>query len=423
MTKNIIRSVKGTKDILPGESSEWQKIEKSFRNFIHRYGYREIRTPVFEKTELFARGVGEGTDIVTKEMYTWEDRNGDSLTLKPELTAPVVRAYIQHNLGAELPLTKLYYFDSLFRRERPQKGRQRQFHQFGIEAIGSPFPELDAEIISAAYLFLSDLGLSKLKLKINSIGSNIAREMYSRELVNFIKPLRNKLSKISQKRLETNPLRILDTKIPEEIDLLKNAPDITKYLTNEDQEHFQDVVNLLEIMEIPFILDSRMVRGLDYYSRTTFEITSDLLGGQDALCGGGRYDSLVESLGGKPTPAMGFAAGVERILIALGETQISNYTNRTDIFIITMSKDSLEMGISLTNILRKEGFYIGMDSLRRSVKSQFREANKLRAQYALILGEEEMKQNKVTVKQMSSGDQSMVDINSILSFFKKSFSL
>jgi len=423
MTKNIIRSVKGTKDILPGESSEWQKIEKSFRNFIHRYGYREIRTPVFEKTELFARGVGEGTDIVTKEMYTWEDRNGDSLTLKPELTAPVVRAYIQHNLGAELPLTKLYYFDSLFRRERPQKGRQRQFHQFGIEAIGSPFPELDAEIISAAYLFLSDLGLSKLKLKINSIGSNIAREMYSRELVNFIKPLRNKLSKISQKRLETNPLRILDTKIPEEIDLLKNAPDITKYLTNEDQEHFQDVVNLLEIMEIPFILDSRMVRGLDYYSRTTFEITSDLLGGQDALCGGGRYDSLVESLGGKPTPAMGFAAGVERILIALGETQISNYTNRTDIFIITMSKDSLEMGISLTNILRKEGFYIGMDSLRRSVKSQFREANKLRAQYALILGEEEMKQNKVTVKQMSSGDQSMVDINSISSFFKKSFSL
>lgn len=423
MTKNIIRSVKGTKDILPGESSEWQKIEKSFRNFIHRYGYREIRTPVFEKTELFARGVGEGTDIVTKEMYTWEDRNGDSLTLKPELTAPVVRAYIQHNLGAELPLTKLYYFDSLFRRERPQKGRQRQFHQFGIEAIGSPFPELDAEIISAAYLFLSDLGLSKLKLKINSIGSNIAREMYSRELVNFIKPLRNKLSKISQKRLETNPLRILDTKIPEEIDLLKNAPDITKYLTNEDQEHFQDVVKLLEIMEIPFILDSRMVRGLDYYSRTTFEITSDSLGGQDALCGGGRYDSLVESLGGKPTPAMGFAAGVERILIALGETQISNYTNRTDIFIITMSKDSLEMGISLTNILRKEGFYIGMDSLRRSVKSQFREANKLRAQYALILGEEEMKQNKVTVKQMSSGDQSMVDINSISSFFKKSFSL
>ncbi|MBH49234.1 MAG: histidine--tRNA ligase [Candidatus Marinimicrobia bacterium] len=423
MTKNIIRSVKGTKDILPGESSEWQKIEKSFRNFIHRYGYREIRTPVFEKTELFARGVGEGTDIVTKEMYTWEDRNGDSLTLKPELTAPVVRAYIQHNLGTELPLTKLYYFDSLFRRERPQKGRQRQFHQFGIEAIGSPFPELDAEIISAAYLFLSDLGLSKLKLKINSIGSNIAREMYSRELVNFIKPLRNKLSKISQKRLETNPLRILDTKIPEEIDLLKNAPDITKYLTNEDQEHFQDVVKLLEIMEIPFILDSRMVRGLDYYSRTTFEITSDSLGGQDALCGGGRYDSLVESLGGKPTPAMGFAAGVERILIALGETQISNYTNRTDIFIITMSKDSLEMGISLSNILRKEGFYIGMDSLRRSVKSQFREANKLRAQYALILGEEEMKQNKVTVKQMSSSDQSMIDINSISSFFKKSFSL
>jgi len=423
MTKNIIRSVKGTKDIIPGESSEWQKIERSFRNFIHKYGYQEIRTPVFEKTELFSRGVGEGTDIVTKEMYTWEDRNGDSLTLKPELTAPVVRAYIQHNLGAESPLTKLYYFDSLFRRERPQKGRQRQFHQFGIEAIGSPFPELDAEIISAAYLFLSDLGLSGLKLKINSIGSNIAREMYSRELVNFIKPLKNKLSKISQKRLETNPLRILDTKIPEEIDLLKNAPDITKYLTSEDQEHFQDVVKLLEVMEIPIILDSRMVRGLDYYSRTTFEITSDSLGGQDALCGGGRYDSLVESLGGKPTPAMGFAAGVERILIALGKTQISNYINRTDIFIITMSEDSLEMGNFLANILRKEGFYVGMDSLRRSVKSQFREANKLGAQYALILGEEEMKQNKVTVKQMSSGDQSMVDVISISSFFKKSFSL
>jgi len=355
-------------------------------------------------------------------MYTWEDRNGDSLTLKPELTVPVVRAYIQHNLGAEAPLTKLCYFDSLFRRERPQKGRQRQFHQFGVEAIGSPFPELDAEIISASYLFLSGLGLTGLALKINSIGSNVAREMYSRELVDFIKPLRNKLSKISQKRLETNPLRILDTKIPEEIELLKNAPEITKFLTKEDEEHFQDVVKLLEVMKIPFILDSRMVRGLDYYCRTTFEITSDSLGGQDALCGGGRYDNLVESLGGKPTPAMGFAAGVERILIALEGKPISTYNDRTDIFIITMAKDTREMGIAIANTLRKAGFHIEMDSLRRSVKSQFREANKLGAHYTLILGEEELKQNIVTVKQMNSGDQSIMDMDSILSFFKKSFS-
>ncbi|SVA48211.1 uncharacterized protein METZ01_LOCUS101065 [marine metagenome] len=419
MEKNIIRAIKGTKDILPDQSKNWQELESSFRNFIQAYGYREIRTPAFEKTELFARGVGKGTDIVTKEMYTWEDRNGKSLTLKPELTAPVVRAYIQNNLAGESPLTKLYYFDSLFRRERPQKGRQRQFHQFGIEAIGSPYPECDAEVVASAYLFLSGLGLSELTLKLNSIGSKKSRKNYCDALIEFLNPFKNQLSELSQKRLSANPVRILDTKIPYEIDILKDAPVIYDFLSEDDKTHFNEVMDLLDGLNIPYTRDNHLVRGLDYYCRTTFEITSEVLGGQDALCGGGRYDNLVELLGGKPTPAIGFAAGVERILIALNEKTPQSEKFECDIYVITMLQDSIKTGMIVANQLRQSGFRVEMDSLRRSMKSQLREANKMRAKYTAILGEEELKSKKITIKEMGTGDQKTIEIDSILSFFQK----
>ena len=417
MGKNIIRAIKGTKDILPNQSQKWQDLESSFRKFIQAYGYREIRTPAFEKTELFARGVGEDTDIVTKEMYTWEDRTGESLTLKPELTAPVVRAYIQHNLAGESPFTKLYYFDSLFRRERPQKGRQRQFHQFGIEAIGSPYPECDAEVVASAYLFLTGLGLTELTLKLNSIGSGTSRKKFCDALIKFLNPLKAQLSELSQKRLKANPMRILDTKISYELDILKDAPVISDFLSDDDKNHFNDVMGLLDALKIPYTWDSHLVRGLDYYCRTTFEITSEVLGGQDALCGGGRYDNLVELLGGKPTPAIGFAAGVERILISLNEEIYQTEINECDIYIITMLQDSIKTGMVIADQLRQTGFRVRIDSLRRSMKSQLREANKMGARYTVILGEEELKRKEVTIKDMDTGDQKTIEIDSILTFF------
>ena len=418
MEQNIIRAIKGTKDILPDKSKKWQDLESSFRKYIQTYGYREIRTPAFEKTELFARSVGEDTDIVTKEMYTWEDQNGKSLTLKPELTAPVIRAYIQHNLSGESPLTKLYYFDSLFRRERPQRGRQRQFHQFGIEAIGSPYPECDAEVVASAYLFLSGLGLSELTLKLNSIGSGTSRKKFCDALIEFLNPFKTQLSEPSQKRLNTNPMRILDTKISNEIEILKDAPVISDFLLEDDKNHFNEVIDLLDALNIPYTLDNHLVRGIDYYCRTTFEITSELLGGQNALCGGGRYDNLVELLGGKPTPAIGFAAGVERILIALNEEIPQTEKNKCDIYIITMLQDSIKTGMIIADQLRQSGFRVEMDSLRRSIKSQFREANKMGAQHTAILGEEELKRNKITIKDMGTGDQQTIEIDSIISFLQ-----
>lgn len=419
MKKKTIRSIKGTKDILPNQSRHWQDLEASFREFIQTFGYSEIRTPAFEKTELFARSVGEDTDIVTKEMYTWEDRNGKSLTLKPELTAPVIRAYIQHNLAGGSPLTKLYYFDSLFRREKPQKGRQRQFHQFGIEAIGSPYPECDAEVVSSAYLFLKSLGLSGLTLKLNSIGSGTSRKRFCDALIKFLNPLKNKLSELSQKRLESNPMRILDTKIPHEIDILKDAPVISDYFSDEDNIQFNEVRGLLDALNIPYSMDNHLVRGLDYYCRTTFEITSEALGGQDALCGGGRYDNLVELLGGKPTPAIGFAAGVERILIAMNKDILKTEKNDCDIYIVTMLQDSIKTGMVIANKLRQSGFRVEMDYLRRSMKSQMREANKMGARFTVILGEEELIRNEVTIKEMDTGDQKTVEIESIQTFFQK----
>ena len=412
MSKNQIRSIKGTQDILPDQSYKWQDLENKIHATMMLYNYGEIRTPAFEKTELFDRGVGTETDIVSKEMYSWIDQGGENLTLKPELTAPVSRSYIQHNLGSQQPLTKLYYIDALFRRERPQKGRYRQFHQFGVEAFGSEHPEIDSEIIAIAVTLFNQIGIKDLSLKLNSIGSETCREDYKKELKQFLKPHFDKLSKASQARFEKNPLRILDSKSPNEIDIIRNAPLISEFWTKDDKDHFDELCSYLDAMNISYSIDPKLVRGLDYYSRTTFEIISSSLGAQDAICGGGRYDGLVEIIGGKPTPGIGFAAGMERILMIIND---ANTKENIKIFIVGLGDSVRPVVAKLTNDLRHNNLSSECDMLRRSMRAQMREANKLGAKYAIIIGENELQQNQVQLKDLVSGKQKTIDMSSIVS--------
>jgi histidyl-tRNA synthetase len=412
------RSIKGTYDILPNDADRWQRVETRVREFITRAGYSEIRTPAFEKTELFTRSVGEDSDVVSKEMYSWTDQGGTDLTLKPEYTASVIRSYIQHNLGAKSPLTKLYYLDNLFRRERPQKGRYRQFRQYGIEAIGSPHPEQDAEVITIAYELLVELGIKDITLKLNSIGSLECRNEYRQALKDFLQPHLDKLSETSRKRFDSNPMRILDTKIDFEITLLQDAPTITSFLTPDDANHFDEVQIYLEALDVPFTLDRALVRGLDYYTRTTFEIISSKLGAQDALCGGGRYDKLAETLGGKQTPAVGFAAGLERILIAMDEVDTDQKIQADKIYLIGLGDAVRPTMLKILGEARKAGLIMEFDSLRRSIKSQMRGANKIGASLAIIIGDKELKDKSVQIKDLNNGQQESIPIDSIVSYIK-----
>ncbi len=412
------RSIKGTYDILPNDADSWQRVETCVREFITRAGYSEIRTPAFEKTELFTRSVGEDSDVVSKEMYSWTDQGGTDITLKPEYTASVLRSYIQHNLGAKSPLTKLYYLDNLFRRERPQKGRYRQFRQYGIEAIGSPHPEQDAEVITIAYELLVELGIKDITLKLNSIGSLECRNEYRQALKDFLQPNLDKLSETSRKRFDSNPMRILDTKIDFEIALLQDAPTITSFLSPDDANHFDEVQIYLEALDVPFTLDTALVRGLDYYTRTTFEIISSKLGAQDALCGGGRYDKLAETLGGKQTPAVGFAAGFERILIAMDEVDTDQKIQADKIYLIGLGDAVRPTMLKILGEARKAGLIMEFDSLRRSIKSQMREANKIGASLAIIIGDKELKDKSVQIKDLNNGQQESIPIDSIISYIK-----
>ncbi|MCS5634768.1 MAG: histidine--tRNA ligase [Candidatus Marinimicrobia bacterium] len=412
------RSIKGTYDILPKDAGQWQRVETRVREFIIRAGYSEIRTPAFEKTELFTRSVGEDSDVVSKEMYSWTDQGGTDITLKPEYTASVIRSYIQHNLGAKSPLTKLYYLDNLFRRERPQKGRYRQFRQYGIEAIGSPHPEQDAEVITIAYELLVELGIKDITLKLNSIGSSECRNKYRQALKDFLQPHIDKLSETSRKRFDSNPMRILDTKIDFEIVLLQDAPTITSFLTLDDANHFDEVQIYLEALDVPFTLDTALVRGLDYYNRTTFEIISSKLGAQDALCGGGRYDKLAETLGGKQIPAVGFAAGLERILIAMDEVDTDQKIRADKIYLIGLGDAVRPTMLKILGEARKAGLIMEFDSLRRSIKSQMREANKIGASLAIIIGDKELKDKSVQIKDLKNGQQESIPIDSIISYIK-----
>ena len=414
---DFIRNIKGTKDILPADSRLWLETESIIHNFMALHGYALIRTPIFEKTELFLRSIGEDTDIVNKEMYTWVDRDGTSLTLSPESTASVVRSYIQNQLGNLSPIQRLYYIDSSFRRERPQKGRQRQFTQYGVEAIGSINPEQDAEIILIAFRIYQMLGIEDLEVHINSIGSKESRAEYIKALKKFLNPYKSKLSAISQGRLDTNPLRILDSKSPKDLEIIKDAPSISDYLNKEDKANFKRIQEILNDLKIPLRINTNLVRGLDYYNGMIFEITSNSIGAQSALCGGGRYDKLIEQLGGKATPAVGFAAGLERLMLIL-KTQSDQLDHSIDIYIISSDEDSISLSMTIADTLRnKLGIKVINETLRRSIRSQMREANKVNAQFVIIIGQEDISKDEVIIKNMKDGSQINASIDTIESYF------
>ncbi|MBL7135249.1 MAG: histidine--tRNA ligase [Candidatus Marinimicrobia bacterium] len=407
----MYRRIKGTKDILPTESYQWQYLEKFISESLERYNYQEIRTPVFEVTELFARSIGTDTDVVSKEMYTFFDKSKTSLTLKPELTAPVVRAYVQNHLEQISPVTKLYYIDSSFRQERPQKGRLRQFHQFGFEIIGTEYPEADAEIIQTVYEIYLRLGIKELNVKLNSIGSRDSRKNYLDILKSSLKPYYNDFCLTCQQRFHKNILRLFDCKAEPCQNILDEfAPSILEYLTKGDQDHFEEVKNLLDLTEVPYSVDKKLVRGLDYYTRTTFEITNPLLGSQDAICGGGRYDYLIEDLGGKHTPAVGVASGMERLLMILRETDAIPEKKTNLLYFAALGDEARKAGFKVIAKLRRLGITTEMDFLRRSLKAQMREAGKKAANWVLILGENEIKLSVVTLKDMSDGSQRQISL-------------
>lgn len=407
------RSIKGTKDILPKEVGAWHRVEDTVRGVMHNFSYTEIRTPVFEQTALFARSIGELTDIVSKEMYSFTDRGGESLTLRPEGTASTLRAYVQHNLGEQSPLTKLYYLGPMFRQERPQAGRLRQFHQFGAEAIGSQAPELDVEMILLSLEVYRKLGISQFHLRINSVGCEKCRPAYKEKLVKELLKVHDQLSSESRTRLQQNPLRVLDSKDEQDQKLTRNAPLIKDNLCEECSTHFQKVLALLDGSETPYEVDGRLVRGLDYYTKTAFEITSSALGSQDALVGGGRYDLLVEELGGKPTPGVGFAAGMERLMIVLQQQGKESTDGGLQLFIVALDDASRNWGFHRAHQLRSKGIAVEIDYSARSVKAQMREANRLKASYVIVIGENELSSGLAKLKEMKSGQEQTIQLDKL----------
>lgn len=416
----VYKRIKGTKDILPQEVWKWNYLEEVIREHLKNSGYLEIRTPIFEVTELFARGIGEETDVVSKEMYTFEDKGGKSLTLRPELTAPVIRAYIENNLEQLNPVNKLFYIGPLFRQERPQKGRLRQFNQFGIELIGSPNPEADAEVIRIIYDIFSALGITQMTVKINSIGSRESRRAYLEILTQSLKNHYDELCPTCQTRFHKNILRIFDCKNEKCQKILDQfAPAIVDHLNEGDSIHFKEVRKLLDITGTPYVIEKKLVRGLDYYTQTTFEISSSLLGSQDAICGGGRYDHLVEDLGAVPTPAVGVACGMERLLLVLDELNNLKEEDKKTVFFVTLGNGAITKGFQLVTECRQNGIPAQMDYMRRSMKAQMRQAGKLYAGIVVILGDQELKNNKALLKNMNTSEQQEVNLDDLVDVLKK----
>lgn len=397
MTK--LRAVKGMNDLLPEELGRWRRLESIFRETAERYGFGEIRTPLLEPTELFVRSIGEATDIVEKEMYTFHDKGEKNLTLRPEGTASCARAYLEHTVGAREAITRWYYLGPMFRRERPTRGRYRQFHQAGVEVYGDPGPFIDAEIIDMLVRFLSELGIVDLRVLLNSLGDQETRQNYREALIRYLEPHRGSLSSDSQRRLETNPLRILDSKAPEDQAIIEGAPSILEHLSEEDQAHFDGVRRTLDRLGTPYEIEPRLVRGLDYYSRTLFEVQGrgGELGAQNALAGGGRYDGMIEELGGKATPAFGFALGIERLLLAMGEAEDES---RPRVMILAANDEARVEAVALARELRDAGFNIETDLRGTSLKSQLRRADRSGAALAFILGDDELKRGVIQWKRL-----------------------
>lgn len=408
-------AIYGTHDILPEELPKWEYVENKIKEVMSLYNYCETRTPIFEQTELFIRSIGEETDIVKKEMYNFEDLGKRSMTLRPEGTAPIVRAYLEHNLGEKSPLVKLFYIGPMFRQERPQKGRLRQFSQYGAEAIGSLDPLIDSEIISLNLQIFRSVNLENYQLHLNSIGCPACRPVHLQKLVKFAESKKSKLCKECQIRLEKNPLRMFDCKNEDCIQHLKDAPAMIDFLCDGCRTHFQQVCGYLDNLGIKYLIDKRLVRGLDYYTRTAFEFKSSLLGTQDTISGGGRYDLLVSDFGGKDTPAIGFAAGVERLILCLEkEGKFDLKQNGLDVFVAVLGEKARQIGSKLVQELRSGNLKCDMDFLNRSLKAQMREANRQNAKKVVIIGEDEIKRNIAIVKDMEKGKQEEVELDKIV---------
>ncbi len=408
---------RGTRDILSPEVEKWQYLERSIRQVCDLYAYQEIRLPLFEHTELFQRSVGESTDIVQKEMYTFSDRGGRYLTLRPEATASTVRAYLENNLNAGPQPVKLFYLGPMFRYDRPQAGRYRQFNQFGIEVIGTGDPAVDVEVIMLALHLFEDLGLSELEVQLNSIGCPGCRQGYQRELLTYLEGQRTRLCPDCQVRVEQNPLRVLDCKEEECQAVAASAPAMADHLCPECREHFSSLTGILDRLQVRYSLNPRLVRGLDYYTRTVFEIVSHHLGSQGTICGGGRYDGLVEELGGDPTPSVGFALGLERLLLALErtDTELPDAVN-LDVFVAVAGDEARPQAFTLLQALRRQGKRSDMDFLGRSLRAQMKAAHRSGARWALLLGPEEMARGMATVRCMASGNQEEVHVAEIAQY-------
>lgn len=410
----LTNAPRGTKDILPDTVGDWNYVEGEIRELCRRFGYSEIRTPIFEHTELFQRGIGEGTDVVDKEMYTFTDRGERSITLRPENTASAVRAYLQNKLYAQSNLVKLFYIGSMFRYDRPQAGRMREFHQFGVEALGEANPAVDAEVILLAMNLLEGLGLKDLELSINSVGCPKCRSKYRTMLQDFFRDKLEDLCEDCRSRFERSPLRILDCKKDSDKPYMADAPKITDCLCEECAGHFAKLKELLTSAGVSFTHDPRLVRGLDYYTKTAFEIKYPPLGAQSAVAGGGRYDGLIEEMGGNPTPAVGFATGLERLLLALESQSLLPEKNRSvDAYVVALGETAQAEGFKLLNSLRQQGLSAAMDFAGRSMKAQMKQANKLGAKYSVILGEDEIAEGVVMLRSMEDSSQAKVPMNQV----------
>lgn len=415
-----LQKPKGTQDILPLEATKWQYVEKVSRETFKKYNYGEIRTPMFEHYEVISRSVGDTTDIVTKEMYDFYDKGDRHITLRPEGTAPVVRSYVENKLFApevQKPV-KMYYIGSMFRYERPQAGRLREFHQIGVEAFGSKNPATDVETIAMAYHLFQELGIKDVTLHLNSLGNADSRQAYRQALIDYLTPLREQLSKDSQRRLEENPLRVLDSKEKEDKAAVKNAPSILDYLDEESQTHFDAVRNMLEMLEIPYVIDTNMVRGLDYYNHTIFEFITQVDKSELTICAGGRYDSLVEYFGGPDTPGFGFGLGIERLLLILDKQNIElPIETDLDVYIAVLGDGANNKALQLVQSIRQQGFSVERDVLNRKIKSQFKSADVLNAKLLVALGESEVENGQVTVRNNQTREEIMVAIDDLLTDF------
>jgi histidyl-tRNA synthetase len=404
----MIEAPKGTRDILPDEVGRWQFVETCARETFERYAFREIRTPIFESTELFARGIGEGSDIVAKEMYTFRDRKERSLTLRPENTAPVARAFIQNQMQRTPGLQRLYYIGPMFRYERPQKGRMRQFHQIGVEVFGSDHPAVDAETLEMLMTFLERLGLDGAELALNSVGDPVCRPGYRAALLAYLEPHKMRMCDDCQRRMAGNPLRCFDCKVEADRAVMAGAPAIIDFLCADCKEHFGRVTGYLRSFGIRHRVDPRLVRGLDYYRRTSFEVTLQGLGAQNALLGGGRYDGLIKELGGPDVPGFGFAVGEERLVMSLAATAAAS-RDAPEIFVAAVGEDGVERALLVARSLRRAGRRVIFDPLPdKSLKAQLRRANDLGVRFVLILGESEVRERVVTLKKMSDGTQETI---------------